>query len=811
METLIKDIRYGMRGLLKQPAFTAVAIVTLALGIGANSLIFSVINALILNPPKIADPDHVVSIWPTPKGKRLEGFSSYLNLQDWRSRNQSWEDMAGYKTNGFVLLNGGEAERIQGMRVTANFFPLMKVGLFRGRNFQPEEEKRGSQPVAIISYDFWRNRFGAGDAALSKFISLNGKPHQIIGVLPPDFEFPLVSKHAEIWTTVVGEGGNLEERGANVLLVVGRLKQGVSIEHAQAEIESITANLEREYPQTNRDTTAYLVSVEEQIVGRDVRRALWLLLGTVVFILLIACTNMANLMLARASKREKEIALRAALGAGRWRIARSLLVESVLLSVLSGVGGLLLSFWGLGAIKYYGADQLPRLEEVGVSGGVLLFTFAISVLTGLLFSLVPTIKASRADVNEALKSGVKGTTGARSMRVWRDSLVISEVALSLILLVGAGLMMKSFIRLVNVDPGFDANNVLTGGISLTSALYDKPEACVAFVNQTLEKLQALPGVESAAFVAPMPFSGGNVGGDFLIEGRPKPEPGREPGANVRSVSNSYFQAMKIPLIKGRQFNDQDRRAGVGAAIINQTLAEEYFPNEDPLGKRISNIGANQNEGDPLQWEIVGVVGDVHHSSLIRPANPEIYLPNQQNPWGWGNFLIRTKADPSLLSKSFTEQIKSVDKTVPLTDVQPLTEAISVTVAESRFYTFLFGLFGATGLVLTLTGVYGLISYTVSQRTQEIGIRMALGATRPNVLRMILKHGLLLTSLGAVLGLGISFGLTRLIVSLLFGVEPTDLVSFVGATFVLLAAALLASYIPARRATKVDPLVALRYE
>jgi putative ABC transport system permease protein len=796
---------------LKQPTFTAIAIVTLALGIGANTTIFSVINALILNPPRIADPASVVAIWPTPKGERLEGLSSYLNLQDWRVRNQSFEDIAGYKQNGFVLVSNGEAERIQGMRVTANFLPLMKVGLFRGRNFQPEEEKRGSQPVAILSYDFWRDRFGASDAALNQLISLNGKAHQIIGVLPPDFEFPLAPKRAEVWTTVAAEGGNLDERGANVLRTVGRLKQGIPLERAQADIESISANLEREYPGANRDRTAYLVSVEEQIVGRDVRRALWLLLGAVVFILLIACTNMANLLLARANRRGKEIALRAALGANRWRIARSLLIESVLLSVISGFAGLVLSIWGLGAIKYYGLEQLPRLEEVSISGRVLLFTFTISVFTGVLFSLLPTLKASRPDVNEILKSGSKGTTGARSTRLWRDSLVISEVALSLILLVGAGLMMKSFIRLVNVNPGFDPNNVLTGRINLTSAAYEKPEACVAYVNQTLQKLAALPGVENVAFVAPMPFSGGNVAGDFRIEGKPKPEPGREPGAAVRSVTTDYFQAMRIPLIKGRQFNDHDRRGGIGAAIINNALAQEYFPNEDAIGKRISHIGANQNEGDPLEWEIVGVVGDVHHSSLVTTANPEIYLPNQQNSWNWGNFVIRTKGDPASLSKSFAEQIKSVDRTVPVTDVEPLTEAISKTVAESRFYTFLFGLFGATGLILTLTGVYGLISYIVSQRTQEIGIRMALGASRPNVLRMILTKGMVLTSVGAALGLLISFALTRLIVSLLFGVEPTDLASFLGATFVLIVATLIASYIPAWRATKVDPLVALRYE
>jgi putative ABC transport system permease protein len=811
MTSLTKDFRYAFRSLLKQPAFTAVAVLTLALGIGANTTIFSVINALVLNPPRIADPDRVAAIWPTPKGKRLEGFSSYLNLQDWRSRTQSWEDIAGYKPNGFVLLTEGEAERIPGMRVTANFLPLMRVNLFRGRNFQPEEEKRGNQPVTIISYEFWRARFAGSEAVLDQQISLNGKPHTIIGIMPPDFEFPLALPHPEVWTTVAGEGGNLTERGANVLRVVGRLKPGVSLVQAEVEVEKIAANLEQEYPGVNRDRTAYVVGAAEQIVGSDVRRALWLLSGAVGFILLIACTNMANLLLARAASRGKEMALRAALGANRWRIARSLLVESALLSLISGAAGLLLAIWGLGAIKYYGSEQLPRLEEVNIDRRVLVFTFALSLLTGLLFSLIPTIRASRPDINEVLKSVKTGGTGPRSLKLWRDSLVVSEVALSLILLVGAGLMMKSFIRLVNVNPGFDARNVLTGRISLTRSIYEKPEQRVLYVNQTLEKLKALPGVESAAFVAPMPFSGGNVGGDFRIEGRPLPEPGLEPSASVRSVTPNYFESIRIPLIKGRHFTDQDKREGIGAAIINQSLAQLYFPNEDPLGKRISNIGANQNEGDPAEWEIVGVVGDVHHSSLTKAPSPELYLPYQQNSWGWGNFLIRTTGDPSLSSRSFTEQIRSVDKTVPITDVLPLTQAISDTVAQSRFYTFLFALFGATGLVLTLTGVYGLVSYTVSQRTQEIGIRMALGATRPNVLGMILRQGMVLTALGAVLGLGISFVLTRVIVSLLFEVEPTDLISFGGATAVLLAAALLASYIPARRATKVDPLEALRYE
>jgi putative ABC transport system permease protein len=811
MQTILKDLRYGIRSLLKRPAFTGIAVITLALGIGANTTIFSVINALILSPPRISDPDRVVALWKTPKDKRSEGFVSYLDLQDWRSRNQSFESIAGYKPNGFTVVTGDEVDRVQGMRVTANFFPLVGATFYRGRNFQEDEEKRDSQPVAIISYEFWQSRFGGNEAALTAQIVLNGKPHTIVGILTPKFEFPLSGTDAMLWTTVSGEGGNLAERGAQVLLGVGRLKPAVSILQAQAEMEIIAAGLEQEYPGANRNTTVYLVGAHEQIVGKDVRRALWLLLGAVGFILLIACTNTANLLLVRASARHKEIAIRAALGAGRWRIARQLITESILLSLLAGGVALLITVWSIGAIRYYGADQLPRLDEVHISGRVLLFTLSISVLTGLLFSLVPTLKASSPDVNEILKSGSKAATSSRSLRLWRDSLVISEVALSLILLVGAGLMIRSFGQLVNVSPGFDPKNVLTGRISLTRAAYEKSEERARYVNQALDRLKSIPGVESAAFVAPMPFSGGNVGGDFRIEGTPKPEAGSEPSANVRSVTSQYFQSIKIPLLKGRYFTEQDQRGGVGAAIVNQTLVQRYFPNEDPIGRRISNIGANQNDGDPEQWEIVGVVGDVHHASLTKPATPELYLPYQQNSWTWGSFLVRTTVEPTTLTQSFREQIRAGDKSVPLMNVRALTEAISETVAQQRFYTILFGVFGAIGLVLTVTGVYGLISYTVSQRTQEIGIRLALGASRQSVVRMVLKQGLGLALTGIAIGIAISFAMTRVIATLLFDVKPTDLASFIVATLVLLGAAVLASYVPARRATKVDPLVALRYE
>ena len=811
MQTLFQDLRYGARILVRKPGFTLIAVFTLALGIGANTAIFSVINALILSPSSIAEPESVAAIWRTPIDKRTEGYVSYLELQDWQAQNQSFEAIAAYKPNGFILLNEGQAERIQGMRVTGNFLSLLKLKLFRGRDFQPEEEKRGAQPVVILSYEFWQNRFGGDEAALGQQLSLNGSPFTVIGILPPTFEFPLAPKQTQLLTTIAGEGSNLVQRGAQVLKGIGRLRPGVSFTQAQADLTNIAEGLAQQYPQNNRNSTAYLVAVDEQIVGRDVRRALWVLLGAVGFILLIACTNVTNLLLVRASGRQRELALRAALGAGTWRIARHLLTESLLLALLSGGAGLLIAAWGLSAIRYYGADQLPRLDEVQINGRVLVVTVGVSLLTAVLFSVIPVFKAARPDINEVLKAGAKNATSGGSLRLWRDSLVVAEVALGLVLLIGAGLMIRSFGRLVNVNPGFDPKNVLMGRISLTRAVYENTEERVRYVNQTLERLKALPGVESAAFVAPMPFSGGNVGSDFRIEGRPKPEPGQEPTANNRSVTPEYFQAIKIPLLKGRYFTEQDQRGGAGVAIINETFAANYFPREDPIGRRITNIGANQNDGDPEQWEIVGVIGDVHHSSLTKAATPELYLPFQQNSWSWGNFLVRTTNGPTSLTRSFTNEIQSGDRTVPVTNVQPLTQAISDTVAQARFYTFLFALFGATGLILTITGIYSVISYTVSQRTQEVGIRMALGAQTRDVLRLIVGQGMATALIGVGIGLAGAFGLTRLMTSLLFSVTATDPLTFVAIPLMLTGVALAACFVPARRAAKVDPMIALRYE
>lgn len=810
MSNLWQDLRFALRGMWKQPGFTLVAVITLALGIGSNTAIFSVINALILKSPQIADAERVVVLWGTPKDKREKAPASYLDLQDWRAHTQSFEAIAAYKPNGFTLTTDYQAERIQGMRVTANFLSLLKVAPLIGRDFQVEEEKPGSKNVVIISYQVWQERMNGDVGALGRELTVDGKPFTIIGVLPQDFEFPLTPRSAELLTTIAAEGGNLAERGAHVFLTVARLKDSVTVAQAQADLTNIAANLEQAYPQYWRNTTTYLVPADEQIVGSEMRQGLWVLLGAVVFLLLIACTNVSNLLLVRATVRQRELALRVALGAGTWRIVRQWLTESLLLALLSAGAGVWLAAIGLKAIKYYGAGQLPRLNEVEIDGPVLIFTVGVSILAAPLFSLLPVLKASRPDINEILKAGAKTATSSGSSQWWRDSLVVAEVALGLVLLIGAGLMMRSFNSLINVPPGFDPNHVLTGRITLSGAAYDDPEGRRRYVSQTLERLKALPGVESAAFVAPMPFSGAEIAGDFKIEGHPT-EPGREPSASVRNVTSAYFQTIRIPLLKGRYFNESDQRNGVGVAIINETFAQRYLIDEDPIGKRINELGVNQNPGDPKQYEIVGVVGDVHHNSLVRKATPELYLSHQQNSWNWGNFLIRTRDDPGALTRSFVDAVRSADMKVPITRVRPLTEAISETVSESRFYTLLFGLFGVTGLLLTVTGIYSVISYTVTHNTREIGIRMALGAKGRDVLKLIVGKGLVLTLTGVGLGLLGALGLTRVMQTLLFGISATDWVTFAGVATLLTFVGVLAAAIPARRATKVDPLIALRYE
>jgi putative ABC transport system permease protein len=802
-----QDLRYGIRVLIKNPGVTAAAVITLALGIGANTAIFSVINGVLLRPLPLADPDRVVMLSSSFEDSK-KGFSSFPNLRDWRSQSGSCEDMAAFKSFGFTLTGDGEAERVQGARVSSNFFSLLRVNPVLGRSFVAEEEQPNGPTAVIVSYGFWERRLNSDASIIGKSLRLSGDDCTVVGVLPPDFDFPYWTEQPDVWATIAGEGSNLESRGAQVLNVIGRLKTGVTVQQAQSDMDVIARRLEQEHPDTNTGLGISVAGFHDRLV-EEVRPALWMLLGAVGFVLLIGCANVGNLLLARASARQKEIAIRAALGASRWRVARQLLTESLALALVGGSAGLILAGWGLDLLLSIGATDLPRLDAVRIDGPVLAFTFILSLLTGLVFGSLPAFKASRLDLNETLKEGGRGSA-ASSGRL-RGLLVVSEIGLSLVLLAGAGLLVNSFINLLRVNPGFNPDNVLTARISLARATYGGSSRRIEFFNQAIQRINALPGVESVAFVTPAPFSNNVVTTGFRIEGQPPPAPGREPGARISGVTPGYFQLMGIPLVRGREFTSQDVRGGVGAVIINQTLAGRYWSGQDPIGQRISSVGVSVDDDEPLVWQIVGVVGDVKQFALDHQADPELYMPHNQMSWGWGHFVIRTSGNPLMLAEAVRGQIHDIDKDQPIYQIRTLGEMISGSIARPKSYMFLLALFAAAGLVLSVTGVYGVMSYVVALHTREIGIRMALGARSRDIVTMVTRQGMGFTLAGVAVGLIASLAVTRLLSSLLFGVSPTDPLIFVGISLLLSGTALAASLIPARRAARVDPMVALRYE
>jgi putative ABC transport system permease protein len=811
MRDFLKDVRFGLRVLLRQPLFTLAAVLTLALGIGANTAIFSVVNGVLLRPPPYTDPGRLVAVWFTGEGERQEGDSSYLNFTDWREQTRSFEEMAAYRNMYYTLTGMGDPRRVVVARVTAGFFPLLGVSPVAGRTFLPEEERPNSGRVAVVSYEFWQRDLGGDRAAVGRQLTLNTQPYTIVGILPRGFRPPLEDEGTEVYTTVADEKTDLAERGAFVMSVLGRLKPGVTLEQAQGDIGRVAGDLARQYPEVNDKTTAYVVGLHEQQVGK-IQTALWVLFGAVGLVLLIACSNVANLLLARAAARQKEMAIRTALGAGRWRIVRQLLTESLLLAALAGVAGLLLALWGVDALVALGPESLPRLNEVHADASVFGFALLLSTLTGVLFGLAPALKASRPELEETLREGGRGSTAGRNRQRLRGLLIVSETALALVLLVCAGLLVKSFVRLVRVDPGFKPENVMTLGVSLTVQKYKEPTRRVAFVEQALERVRAVPGVSQAAFAARLPFSNSDTLGYFEIVGRPAPQNSSEkPQSYMRSITPDYFRVMGIPLRAGRYFNSQDRKGGPGAAIVNETLAREYWPDESPVGQRIRGVGVNLNGDEPPEWEIVGVVGDVHHTGLDKKPEPELYFPYEQNTWSGGRFVVRTTVEPSTLAAALRREVMSVDKDQPVVDVKPLAQMISESVAQPRFYMILLGAFSAVGLVLALVGIYGVVSYAVTERTHEIGIRLALGATPMDVLRLMIRHGMFFALVGIAIGIAGAFAAARYMSALLFGVTATDSLVFAGVPMLLAAVALAACYIPARRATKVDPMVALRYE
>ncbi|HEY0003633.1 MAG TPA: ABC transporter permease [Pyrinomonadaceae bacterium] len=803
METLWKDLRYGVRALLKKPGFAVVAVLTLALGIGATSTIFSFANGILLRPLPYQHPERLVLLDETSvkRGQASMGVS-YPNFLDWREQNHVFEDIATYVENSFTLVGGAEPEQLRGARISSGLFEILGVAPVMGRTIRPEEDRPDNSTVVILGNGLWHSRFGANPGIIGQTININSRPHTVIGVMPPDFKFPQV---AELWLPLALTTKSWT-RNDHGLRAIARLKQGTTLQQAQAEMITIARNIEQQNPVTNEGMSVTVANLRDGLVG-DYRQALLILLGVVGFVLLIACVNVANLLLARASTRQKEISIRSALGATRWRIVRQLITESLLLSVTGGALGLILALWGLDLLLAAVPIEFPFWMKFSLDGRVLAFTFAVSLLTGLVFGVVPAWQASKVNLNETLKEGGRSAASAGRHRL-RGLLVIMEVALSLVLLVGAGLMMRSFLRLQQVNTGLNPKNVLTMTVSLPSAKYKEPEKQIAFFQHLLERVHSLPAVESAGAVSNLPLSGSLWGRSLTVEGRPVLSVGEAPMINHCVTTPGYFRSMGIPIIAGRDFTEADTKDALQVTLIDERLAREYWPNESPLGKRIRFGPPESNE----PWfTIIGMVGEVRHERLDQATRKTVYVPYQQIPDRQMTLTIRTTTDPTSLVAAVRQQVKELDPEQPLINVWTMEEVISRAVWQPRLYAILFGVFAGVALILASVGIYGVMSYAVTQRTHEIGIRMALGAQARDVLKMVLGQGLVLVLIGVAVGLGGAFALTRLMASLLYGVSATDPATFSAIALLLIGVALLACYIPARRAMKVDPMVALRYE
>ncbi|MBD0372907.1 MAG: ABC transporter permease [Pyrinomonadaceae bacterium] len=816
LEQLLQDIKYGMRSLRRAPGFTIVAVVTLALGIGANTAIFSVVNAVLLRPLPYAESDQLI----TPMGEKNSSSArtvvSYPDYLDWREQTQTLEYVAAYRQSSLLLRRGDtEPEPLYGENVSADLFPLLRVQPVLGRAFTRAEDQPKSEPVILISYSVWQRRFNSDPNIIGQQLQRGGAGAgpTIIGVLPEGFSFPVQAGRTDFLRPIAPALGEwADRRGAYSLRVIARLKPGVTAQQAESEMHTIGERLEQQYPDEGFRLGARFVSLYEDVVGQ-VRTSLLVLLGAVCLVLLIACANVANLLLARATARHREVAIRTALGASHGRVMRQLFTESLLLSLTGGALGMLLAVWGVDLLVAHTTLNIPRLRDVHLDARVLAFTFAISALTGILFGLAPTLQAMRVDLQEALKEGARSVTdGAGRSRV-RGLLVVLEVALSLMLLIGAGLLIKSFVRLRGVNPGFDPEHVLTTDLSLSKVKYPEPEQQQQLFAQLIERLRSVPGVESAAVIYPLPFGGTTSGNSFIIEGRPEPLPSEKPAANYRAISPDYFRLLRIQLLRGRSFTEQDSAKAPPVLIINETFARRFFPGQDPLGQRIAIERARGNKAVQDMREIVGVVSDVRHEGLDEAAGPEFYVPYMQAPESYMNVVVRTNdaVNQAGMIASIRETIKASDREQYIPNIQPVTELIAESVADRRFNALLTGLFAAVALLLASVGIYGVMAYTVAQRTHEIGVRMALGARPVDILRLVLRQGLRLILFGVALGIVAALLLTRMLVGLLYGVPPTDPATFATVASLLILVALMACYVPARRATKVDPLIALRYE
>ncbi|HEX6096982.1 MAG TPA: ABC transporter permease [Thermoanaerobaculia bacterium] len=799
MLTLLQDVRYGISAMLKKRGFTLVTLTALALGIGANTAIFSVVDSVLLRPLPYRDAEQLVRLHDSKPPELAEFPVSPGNFVYWRENARSFEEVAAYYSGAPLVLSGGaQPEQLEGVRVSANVFTLLGVQPAMGRAFSAEEEEHGRDTVVLLSDALWRRRFGADPNVVGRTVTLSDRVYTVAGVMPPDFAFPAVTTAA--WVPLGFEAEDRTKHGSHYLTVLARLRPGGTSRQAQAEMDAMASALARQHPDSNGGWGVRVVGWQEDLVG-PMRRPLFILTGAVLFVLLIACVNVTNLLRARASTRSREVAIRMALGASRGRILRQLLTESVLLSLAGGILGLLLAVFGIRALSVLAASVLPAVGDVVVNVRVLLFTLAASMVTGVVFGLAPALQASRPDASEALKDASRGTTAGRRRNAFRKTLVVVQVVLALVLLTGAGLLIRSFARLRDVDPGFDPKGVLTMNVALSRVRYPEKPLRAAFFDRALQRLAAVPGVEAAAAVLPLPFTDDmNVG--FALEGQSIAEESRLPIANHYRISPDYFRVMGVTLLRGRAFTPRDHAGAPRVAIINETLARTHFAGANPIGKRVWISSGSE------EWrEVVGVAGDVKQYGLDAESKPQIYEPYLQEPFIVMTMVVRTQAHPRELQNA----VLAVDRDQPVTDLRPMESIVADSLARRRFSMTLLSVFAAVALLLATMGIYAVMSYLVSQRTQEIGIRLSLGAQTADILRLVAGEGAALVLTGAAIGIVVAAALTRTMSSLLFGVSATDVPTFAGVAALLVAVALAATWLPARRVAKLDVLDSLRGE
>ena len=815
------DIRYGLRQLFKHPAFTLVAVFTLALGIGANTAIFSVVNAVLLKPLPFPLPEELVAmggvdLTENTSPPKLSSLC-YPDFFDFREQNRSFSSMAVYRNRSLALVDDKEAQSVAGQKVSGEFFDVLGVKPMLGRGFARPDEQAGGGPggfKVILSYGFWQRHFNRADDVIGRVMMLDGRPHTVIGVMPQGFQFPIQTEPIELYVTIAEDASTpdgtkpiTQQRGSHGLDGIARVRRGVALAQANAELQSIAAALEKKYPDTNTKWSVLSQPLRDEMVG-DVRTALYVLFGAVACLLLIANANVANLMLARASVRGKEIALRAALGASRGRIIRQLLTESLLLAGSGGLLGLLVAQWGTEALVAAVPQNIPRVSAIQLDGAVLGFTLLLSLATGIIFGLLPAWQASHVDLNTALKSGARGAGGAEGKHRARNALVMTEVALALILLICASLLIQSFARLGRVQTGMRTERLFTARIGLPEAAYPRPQNIIAFFDQLMPRLRAIPGVESVTTVWPLPLSGSNNTSSFDIEEHPMPE-GQQPDSPMRIVGSDYFKTMGIPVLQGRGFAETDQFKSLPVVIVNERFVQKFFPGQNAVGKHIKpswGIGDDK----PLMRAIIGVVGNVKHRTLNMEFTPEVYLSASQIPMDEMSIVARTSvSNPATITSAVRSELAAVDRSIPLVRVRVFDEYISRALARSRFNALLLSIFAGTALLLTAIGIYGVMAYSVAQRTSEIGIRIALGAGKSSIFRLVVGQAMMLVAISLVVGLAGAFAATRLLNSLLFGVGASDPVTFVAIVLLVSAVAFVAAWLPARRATRVDPIIALR--